>query len=231
MLIYHSTIGEKLLPNWVPPEVHRYSLHTKTGLTIRHLARRAGCHASTVLRQIRRLEMRRDDPLVDAALKGLGIRHFLRPLLASQKDLETMDMTSPKLRQTQDYNVLNAHALRVLLRLCETGAILAVASGMDKAIVLSDIPDGRCAKTAIIDSALAQAFALKSWISCSVKGLNSRYQITNAGRIALHELRALSPQATPDFKRPDQVLARARGLARMRTMTLNRRPSNSVLLL
>ena len=115
MLIYHSTTGEKLLPNWVSPEVHCYLLHTETGLTIRHLARWAGCHASTVLRQIRRLEMRRDDPLVDAALKGLGIRHFLRPLLASQKDLETMDMTSPKLRQTQDDSVLNAHALLVLL--------------------------------------------------------------------------------------------------------------------
>ena len=78
-----------------------------------------------------------------------------------------MDMTPPKLRLTQDHNVLNAQAMRVLLRLCETGAILAVASGMDKAILLRDIPDGRCAKTAIIDSALAQAFALKSWISAA----------------------------------------------------------------
>ena len=78
-----------------------------------------------------------------------------------------MDMTSPKLRLTQDHNVLNAHAMRVLRRLCETGAILAMASVMDKAIALCDMPDGRRAKTSIIDSALAQAFALKSWISAA----------------------------------------------------------------
>ena len=95
MPIYHSTTGKKLLPNWVPPEVHRYLLHTETGLRIRHLVRRAGYHASTVLRQIRRLEIRRDDPLVDAALKGLCMRYFSQPLLASQKDLEIMDIVLP----------------------------------------------------------------------------------------------------------------------------------------
>ena len=145
--------------------------------------------------------MRRDDPLVDTALKGFGIRHFSQPLLASQKDLETTDMPpQKKLPQTQDDNVLHAQVWRFLPRLCETGAILAVASGMDKAIVLRDIPDGRSAKTAVIDSALAQAFVLKSCISFSVKGRISRYQITNAGRIALQELRALNPQADTGFQ-------------------------------
>jgi hypothetical protein len=49
-------------------------------------------------------------------------------------------------------------------------AIIVAASGIDKAIVLRDMPDGRSAKKAVIDSALAQYFALKSWISCSVMG-------------------------------------------------------------
>ena len=93
--IYHSTTGEKLLSNWVPPEVHGYLLHPKTGLTIQNLVRRAGYHASTVLCQIRRLEIRQDDPLVDAALKGLGMRYFSQLLLASQKDLETLDIILP----------------------------------------------------------------------------------------------------------------------------------------
>ncbi|WP_343231094.1 hypothetical protein [Thalassovita aquimarina] len=38
---------------------------------MRRLARRSGCHASTVMRQIRKLENRRDDRLMDEALKRL----------------------------------------------------------------------------------------------------------------------------------------------------------------
>ena len=90
--------------------------------------------------------------------------------------------------------------MRVLPRLCKTGAIIVADSGIDKAIVLRDMPDGRSAKKAVIDSALAQAFVLKSCITCSVKGRISRYQITNAGRIALQELRALNPQADTGFQ-------------------------------
>jgi len=42
------------------------------GVSIRQLARVEGCHASTVLRRVRRIEARRDDPLVDEALSCLG---------------------------------------------------------------------------------------------------------------------------------------------------------------
>ncbi|MEX0369156.1 MAG: helix-turn-helix domain-containing protein, partial [Tateyamaria sp.] len=56
------------LPAWVPDAAVHYLAHTEAGLPIRELARKSGCHASTVLRQIRRFETRRDDPLVDAVL-------------------------------------------------------------------------------------------------------------------------------------------------------------------
>lgn len=65
-------------PTWVPQDAWRYLAHTEAGLPIRALARSAGCHASTVLRQIRRLENRRDDLLVDEALRRLGTVHFTR---------------------------------------------------------------------------------------------------------------------------------------------------------
>ena len=45
-----------------------------------------------------------------------------------------------------------------------------VASGMDKAIVLRDMPNGRSVKMAVIDSELSQFFTLRSWNSCSVTG-------------------------------------------------------------
>ena len=68
--------GEKAVgpsfPAWVPDDARHYLAHTVGGEAIRKLARDAGCHASTVLRQVRRMETLRDDPLVDGALRRLG---------------------------------------------------------------------------------------------------------------------------------------------------------------
>ena len=60
------------LPDWVPPAAQHYLLHTEFGLSIRAVARSSGCHASTVLRQVRKFENRRDDLLIDEALQRLG---------------------------------------------------------------------------------------------------------------------------------------------------------------
>jgi len=68
------------LPTWVPAPVQRYLKHVEYGLSLRDVARIDGCHASTVLRQVRRFENRRDDPLVDEALDGLGaLMHAIDP--------------------------------------------------------------------------------------------------------------------------------------------------------
>ncbi|MFC3117854.1 helix-turn-helix domain-containing protein [Jhaorihella thermophila] len=61
-------------PAWVPEDARRYIAHTEGGQGIRDLARECGCHASTISRQVRRIEARRDDPLIDAALSRLGGR-------------------------------------------------------------------------------------------------------------------------------------------------------------
>ena len=87
--------------------------------------------------------------------------------------MSTLTARPPK---TQDDRTLFEHAIRVLPRLCEAGAILAVADGMEKAIVVRDMPDGSSSKTAVLDTALAQAFALKAWITCSEQGRISRYR-------------------------------------------------------
>ena len=90
MPIHVQKAVSKALPNWVPVDVQNYLLHTETGLAIRYLARQKGCHASTVLRQIRRLEHRRDDPLVDAALSKLGKKYFQRSAISFKKEPKTM---------------------------------------------------------------------------------------------------------------------------------------------
>ena len=50
--------------------VRLYLSHTEDGVSIRALARKVGLNASTVMRQVRRFEMRRDDPLMDEALSA-----------------------------------------------------------------------------------------------------------------------------------------------------------------
>ncbi|MEH6835256.1 MULTISPECIES: DUF6456 domain-containing protein [Falsihalocynthiibacter] len=168
-----------LLPHWVPDAAERYLLHTETGLSIRAVARNAGCHASTVLRQIRRFENRRDDILIDKALRDLGKAHF--PNSPINKDTQ---MAAPKRNPNQTASDIELHseAQRVLRRLCETGAVLVVAGNMDKAVVLRDLPGGKSARTAIVDRHIAEAMALKEWIKCKKSGKIAQYEATVSGR-------------------------------------------------
>ena len=86
-------IDADIIPKWVPQAAQRYLRHTKQGISIRAVARDAGCHASTILRQIRRYENRRDDPLVDEALRVLGHQHFSKTLTRTTE--ETPAMSAP----------------------------------------------------------------------------------------------------------------------------------------
>ena len=73
------------LPEWVPTAARNYLVHTETGISIRAIARATECHPSTVLRQVRRFENRRDDPLIDDILQALS-KH-----VPQQKESDQMD--------------------------------------------------------------------------------------------------------------------------------------------
>ncbi|MDK3072831.1 DUF6456 domain-containing protein [Sedimentitalea sp. JM2-8] len=185
------------LPKWVPEGARRYLAHTEAGQPIRDLARGADCHASTVLRQIRRMETRRDDPLVDAALSALAETHFATESRGSRtapvdtkRDISFMTQPARNPMETPDAATLEREACRVLRRLCESGALLAVAENMEKAVVVRDSDGGKTTRTAVVDCTIAQAMALKDWISCSNPGRISRYHITATGRAALSRLLA-----------------------------------------
>jgi hypothetical protein len=161
-----------------------YVDHTQNGVALRDLARQAGCHASTVLRQVRRFENRRDDPLIDEALEMIG---RVAPLTQTNfQDKGTYDMTAgAQSIDIVDEDTLAVEARRVLRRLCEPSAVLVLAADMDKAAVLrgdkGDVPT----RTAVVDRAIAHALALKDWISCERAGRVATYRITSAGRSAL----------------------------------------------
>ena len=101
-------------------------------------------------------------------------------------------MTSPAPDSETEFDLsrFDAETCRVLRSLCEPGAVLAVAEGMDKAVVVRDDLKSGDARTAVVAVALAQAMALKDWIACTNPGRISRYRITAGGRAALNRLLA-----------------------------------------
>jgi len=179
------------VPDWVPVSATRYLAHTEGGLPIRELARHAGCHASTVLRQIRRLESRREDTLVDEALRHLGMSLFPPDRPDCNKDTSRMTAKTIQPDLPPDEQTLHREAARILRRLSEAGAILAVAADMEKAVVVRDTPVSSN-RTAVVARNVAQAMALKDWIACEAPGRVSRYSITAAGRAALSQMVARS---------------------------------------
>ena len=166
-----SNIGPiAALPAWLPDAVRLYLDHIEKGQSLRSLARREGCAASTVLRQVRRYENRRDDPLIDEALAALGKAHGLRrPVPVKESDPA---MTAPIRADhiMMDDATIAREARRILRRLSEPGAVLAIAPDMEKAAVLRALPDGRTAHLGVVDRPVAQAFALKGWILCRKPG-------------------------------------------------------------
>ena len=180
------------LPDWIPDAVRLYLDHTFSGLSLRALARRDGLHASTILRQVRRYETRRDDPLLDEALDRLA-----------QSPME--DAMSATLRHpspTLDEAAILHEGRRILRRLAEPGAVLAIAPDLERAVVLREFPDGRTARTGVVERKFAHAFALKEWISLRKAGRVTTYELSSIGRLALKRLIDEAPAGLAEAPTP-----------------------------
>lgn len=149
-----------------------YLRHVEGGETIRSLARELGCHASTILRRIRRFEARRDDPLVDQAVE----RAASQPAGAARAEAAEAPGVAPGRSGLKQI-------ARILRRLAEPGAQMVVAEGMDKAIVVRDE-----IRTAILDRELAEHMAIRAWVQMTGQGRVSRYAISAQGREVLRSL-------------------------------------------
>ncbi|MEM6479691.1 MAG: DUF6456 domain-containing protein, partial [Pseudomonadota bacterium] len=189
------------LPTWLPRGARHYLIHTEAGLSIRAVARLVGVNPSTVSRQVRRFEARRDDPLIDEGLRQLGVSHFQpHSPCGFRKDCDMKHQTVSLPPEAPSEEMIAREAKRILRRLCETGAVLAVARDMEKAVVVRDTPDGGTAKTAVVDRPVAQAMALKEWIACdSPEARIARYRITSVGRAALKRLLAQAESRAAGF--------------------------------
>lgn len=184
-------------PDWVPEAAVHYLHHTELGRSIREIARETGYHASTVLRRVRRCENRRDDPLVDGAFDRLSVLGATRaPNHDDIKESRKMTATIQARFSADQTNDLSEAALRVLRRLAETGAVLAVAKEMEKAVVVRDLPGGKSAQTTVVHREVAEVMALNEWIAARGRGESggeassrvARYVITGLGRAALKRM-------------------------------------------
>lgn len=191
-------------PDWVPEAVRHYLLHTEGCGAIRAIARASGSHPSTILRQVRRIEALRDDPLIDSGLARLARTGNRHPFVDRNTSEGIILMTSPAAVVVPTDIELEKEGRRVLRRLNETGACLAIAEEMDKAVVVRDAEDGRAIRTAVVDRHIAEAMALRDWISGDAKGKIHRYRITSQGRAALRRMvaedeaaRGMAEAATP----------------------------------
>ena len=103
-----------------------------------------------------------------------------------------------------DDETLEREGRRVLRRLCETDAFLAVGQGMPQAVVLRETGDTPT-RTATLPRPVAQAFVLKDWVTCFKAGRITRYRITEQGRSALKRLLCDSLSAQGEGPRDGRI--------------------------
>lgn len=179
--------GRKL-PAWVPDAARLYLSHIGDGVSLRALARSEGVHASTVLRRVRRYENRRDDLLVDLALDGLRMDQQRGDgmQIGHRTDATGQAKGIGPIPEAE----LQREARRVLGRMVESAAILAVSADMERAVVLRQGGGGKTQRLCTVERGVAEAFALKDWITCDRPGRVSAYRLTVAGRAALRRMAA-----------------------------------------
>ncbi|MBY8977607.1 helix-turn-helix domain-containing protein [Rhodobacteraceae bacterium NNCM2] len=151
-----------------------YLAHTGEGQSIRSLAEESGTHPSTVMRAVRRVEEKRDDPLIDKLLDDLG----------------GVEIRKAAPRPLSDPSALLRDVKRFLRRLCEPGSFLLVAPGAEKGGIFCASNEHR-KPIAMMPVATAVEFVKHDWIRITKRGTASIvYRVTEAGR--QHLRRALA---------------------------------------
>lgn len=156
-----------------------YLAHMIGGIPMRWLAAHLDCQPSTVMRAVRRVEQRREDPLMDALFDEIEAR--LHDGDGAQ-DLSRETALTKTRTDAHDDAQIEREARRILRRMCEPGAFLALARGADTACVFRRGDDGLVTLARAPVSAV-RAFAAREWISCGSASANmARYDVTSVGR-------------------------------------------------
>ncbi|MGB1235116.1 MAG: DUF6456 domain-containing protein [Planktomarina sp.] len=167
------------LPDWLPMATRAYLVHTEGGASIRAVARAIGSHPSTIMRQVRKVEVRRDDPLLDKGLETMGACLTAKGDVMSNLKHDFL---------TQSDVVITPQMIRTLVTLAHRGTVLALARDLDNAVIVRDGPDGSTERLSVVDRKLAMAMAMMDWITPDdPENRIVRYRLSPVGRVALRE--------------------------------------------
>jgi len=191
----------------IPVGARLYLSHVGAGKSLRALGKDHGCHASTVLRHVRHFENRRDDPLVDEALRRLD--HTLRdmPEILPEKGALSMIPYSPVQTTPRPDPELEQQAMQNLQHLLRPKSLLIVAPDMPKAVVTCENAEGVPQRVSVMERCVAEVMALNDWISCRNQGRVASYVISASGRAALRRYCARMGLAFQPFGAPEEQAA------------------------
>jgi len=164
-----------------------YLAHVGLSVPLRRLARETGRHASSFSRAMRRVEQLREDPILDRCLDRATANLPGRTDVSDLPFEEIMTMTTQALATPLSDSQIEREARRILRRLSETGAFLAVSGGMDLAVVFRK-SGTTTTRIATCPVTVVEAFRLRDWIAPAGRGKIMRYTITAPGRTALARL-------------------------------------------
>lgn len=163
-----------------------YLAHTGEGESLRALAAATGTHPSTVMRIVRRVESKRDDPLVDEMISNLEQRAGTGPANEVAEPIEPAPDDTPPIARAD----LEGAARRFLRRLSEPGSFLILVPDAKKGGIFCKANEHR-KPIAMVPVKIAAEFLREGWIKVHLRGEASvRYRITDDGRSYLKRLLA-----------------------------------------
>ncbi len=168
------------LQNVSLPELREYIDHVEKGISLRRIAQRDGVHPSTVLRRVRKIEAKRDDPILDDILTRIGQKNRI----SNPQEEPNMIVKSPN-----DILQMNKDIMRVLRRLSERNSFLVMSLDLPKAVVMRGKGTEQL-RSAVLSRELGQDLLVKDFIELIGVGKFNRYEITHAGRLALKRMAA-----------------------------------------
>ena len=203
----HQTSRGKLSQIWLDKAAFHYDAHVHLGLSIRELARQSAGHASTILRQIRRIEALQSDPQVKAALAKLK----------SSRGEGAEPASSCPPDQSLNKNVINL--------LEPKNAVLVMSENVEMAGIFLISSESEPQKLGLVSRAHAQSMIASGALHCVSADRLSRYVL--ASNLQPQNECAEAPQAFQT--RPNPAIETEpvfKGSPETPLMTLARRRNN-----